>query len=127
MVYARNYTTKRRAVLWYNRNVAISPARRFQKTKIQLPTLKPNRGPSVSSPCPVRILSVARPSRVRSKRAPTTKVRGLPPLALRNFSAYARYLPSVGIKLCDEVGHIEILVMKHHSHYVKPRLGIGVQ
>ena len=29
------------------RRVAISPARRFQKTKIQLPTLNPNRGPSV--------------------------------------------------------------------------------
>ena len=41
-----------------NRRVAISPARRFQKTKIQLPTLNPNRGPSVLSPWPVRILSV---------------------------------------------------------------------
>ena len=36
------------------RRVAISPARRFQKTEIQLPTLTPNRGPSVLSPCSVR-------------------------------------------------------------------------
>ena len=39
---------------WYNRSAAISPVRRFQKTKIQLPTLNPNRVPSVCRPYSVR-------------------------------------------------------------------------
>ena len=49
--------------------MAISPARRFQKTKIQLPTLNPNRGPSVFKPVfrpyLVRRAPVCRPSQAR--------------------------------------------------------------
>ena len=50
----------------------ISPARRFQKTKIQLPTLNPNRAvrfKSVARPYLVRCKSVCRQFRVRFSSA----------------------------------------------------------
>ena len=99
---APHYAATHAAALWQKRIVAISPARRFQKTKIQFPTLNPNRGPSVfksvARPYFVRSSSVLSPCEVRCTSVLVRSVSVDSPCAVRSPSVRS----PCSVRVCAE-------------------------